>query len=456
LTYRQAALLTLCSEMLDAPSLELSLTDLVNALHHLLRCDRVALALAHGNGLKLAAISQQAVVDEASNEVQQLLAAMQEACDREAIISWPEPDAPAAGIVEAHRRFASGRSELQLQSIPLYHDETLVGALLVELNDSDAWSPLTLELLSQAAALSAPLIYLRVRAARSLLSHLRERAAAWNDGLLGQRHLTIKFGVVMASLLLLLASFVPVDRNVVAQAEVMSLERRVVTAPLNGYISTALVRAGDVVGEGDVMVTLDTRDLELRMARYSNEISSAQSEFRAAMASHDRKAMAIAQALLAKSRAERELIAGQLERAVVRAPSNGIVVADALSQAVGAAVTRGDTLLELAPSEGHEVHVFIDESDIYDVALGQSGQLALKAAPGTHLDFTVSAIRPVAEAVDGASRFRVTATLATPATDLRPGQTGVARLATTETSLLAALTYQFRRWAGQQWWRWFG
>ncbi|MEE9321788.1 MAG: HlyD family efflux transporter periplasmic adaptor subunit [Granulosicoccus sp.] len=456
LTYRQAALLTLSSELLDAPSLELGLTELVNALHHQLRCDRVVLALVSGNDLKLAAISQQAVVDEASNEVRQLLAAMLEACDREAAVSWPVPDALTPGIVEAHRRLASGRPDLQLRSIPLYHDETLVGALLVELNDCDAWSPLTLELLDQAAALSAPLIHLRVRAARSLRSYLRARVSSVLEGLFGPRYLVLKMAVAMTVLLLVVASLVSVDRQVVAKAEVMSIDQRVVTAPLSGYISTALVRAGDVVAEGDVMLTLDTRDLQLQATRYNNEINSAQSEFRAAMASHDRKAMAIAQATLAKSRAERDLVSRQLERAVLRAPTNGIVVSDALAQAVGAPVTRGEILLELAPTEAHEVHLLIDEADINDVSFGQTGLLALMADPGTRLGFHVSTVRPVAEAAGGASRFRVTAALSQSSVDLRPGQTGIARLTTGETSILDASTHRFSRWLSQQWWRWFG
>lgn len=72
------------------------------------------------------------------------------------------------------------------------------------------------------------------------------------------------------------------------------------------------------------------------------------------------------------------------------------------------------------------------------------------------MPFKVTRIHPVAEAGDGVSRFRVTASLETEPGELRPGQTGLARLSIGTDSALSVATNGFSRWFKQQWWAWFG
>ena len=195
-----------------------------------------------------------------------------------------------------------------------------------------------------------------------------------------------------------------------------------------------------------MLARLDRRELELELARRDSEIASAEAEFRAAMASHDRQATAVARAVLTRERALRQLTVRRLERSELRAPIAGLVISGDPGDAMGSPIARGETLFEIAPAEGYEVHLLVDEEDVHDVHAGQRGTLGLRTRPGEALGLVVEAVHPVAESGDGASRFRVRAQL-TEASDetLKPGQSGVARLQAGRDSLAAKLLRPVRR-----------
>lgn len=455
LAKRQATLICVLAEMLDADTFQHSLITLVNSLQHELRCDRVALSLAVAGKLELYALSQQAVIDISSESVRQLIDAMHEAAQQESVITWPSEQV-SSSLNDAHGRLCRGKDDLQLHTVPLYCNDTLVGVLNFELNDDVAWSEMTLELFNQIAAMCAPLIDRTRLADRSVTTHLRDSCRSMLQAVLGIRYMAIKIGAFLSLSCLLLAMMIPVTDHVVAEAEVLPEERRLLTAPVNGFINSVLVRAGDTVKAEQELVRLDTRELELQSQRLDSDIAEAESEFRSAMATHDRKEMAITQAQLTRIRAEKSLIDLQISRAVVKAPTAGIIVSEDLQHAIGAPVTRGDTLVQLAPETGHQLHLLVHEADIVSISEQQTGLLALKSEPGKRIEFQVQAIRPIAEAANGQSRFRVIAKSMNEDIALRPGQTGVARVIVGDTSLLDAATRTFVDWLRQLSWEWFG
>ncbi len=465
LAKRQAVVISLAADLLDAHDIDHAAANFVNALHQKFGCSRVVLGLSEqpSRDLRIAAISQQAVIDASSAESRLLREALHEAIEFEHSVCWPNAGANAGAnasdtlaIVDAHKRLSAGRKDVQITTVPLYHETEVVGAVLLERQDDTPIAKLTRELIEQSAAIATPILNLHVDASRSLRSQCWDKFQRFAENLFGPEYLGVK--CVSAAMILAIAvlAIVPVEAQVVAEAEIVAEERRIVSAPTNGFIESISARAGDRVVEGQLLLALDTRDLVLQGDRFDNEIQSAEAEFRASMAAHDRKAMAVAQAELSRARAERDLIQRQIERATIRSAIDGYVVSDVLNQAVGTPVARGDVLLELAPAAGKEIHVLVHEHDIADVKLEQQGELSLRANPGQAMPFKVTRIHPVAEAGDGVSRFRVTASLDAEPGELRPGQTGLARLSIGTDSALSVATNGFSRWFKQQWWAWFG
>ena len=454
LAVRQASVLALLVELLAEPSLERALDAFAGALAARFGADRVAVALAAEDGtLRCAAISQQALVDVASAEAKLLLAAMEEACELECAVRFPERQA-RLGVLTAHRALAGRRADTVLASVPLYHDDALIGAVLLERRDADAFEDGAIALLEEVALAVAPLLALRREAARGPLERARRGGGEWLERHLGSTRAGRRLALGLGTLALALVSIWPVAGHVAAEAELVPRERRLVTAPVDGYVEEVTVSAGERVVPGQVLARLDRRELELELTRRDSEIASAEAEFRAAMASHDRQATAVARAVLERERALRLLAERRLERSELRAPIAGLVISGDPGGATGTPVARGETLFEIAPAEGYEVHLLVDEKDVHDVHEGQRGTLGLRTRPDEALGLIVQAIHPVAESGDGASRFRVRARLAeAPGETLRPGQSGVARLEAGRLGLAAKLLRPVRRRLAELRWR---
>ncbi|MCZ6887226.1 MAG: efflux RND transporter periplasmic adaptor subunit [Gammaproteobacteria bacterium] len=445
LVKRQAAVLQTVTEFVDQDGLATSLLALAGELHNRFHCERVAIGLYEGENIEIAAVSQQANLDTKTVEARLLVGAMVEACEQDTMIHYPRTGG-GLRIVEAHEALIGGREHAEVCTIPLCHERRMIGAVLFERSSKSAWSPLTLELFHQIAVLAAPMVTLRQQGEQTLWSRIIAPLRDPLETFLRPRHVLAKCLGIAFSLMLIGAHFLQVTHNVTADAELVAMERRVITAPMVGYIEAVNFRPGDEVSKGDVLVLLDARDLELERTKWNNEIRSADSEFRSAMASRDRKEMAVTQARQRQAQAQLDLIDQQIARSRIVAPTDGMVLTGDLSQALGAPVERGDTLLEIAPDQGYEAHLLVDERDIPYVAVGQQGTLTLTASPVKEQTFTVQAVHPIARAVNGLNTFRVEARLSSEPAGLRPGQTGVGKIDVGQASLLWLWTHRFIDW----------
>lgn len=448
----QAMLVGMLAELLASHSLQGALDALAGALKARFDCDRVAVALAGDKELTLAAISQQAVLDASSSEARLLVDAMREACMQESIVCWP-PTSESLGVLAAHRALAGRRVSCSICSVPLYDQQKLIGVFLLERRDQRAFPVLALERLS---ACLAPVLNLHQQADRSWWAVFRSGCSAILQRYLGGERPGMRALCGLAVIALIGSYFVTMPWHIVAPAELLSHERRLVTAPQNGFVSDMLVVAGDRVTEGQVMARLDPRELQLEVSSRDSDIAMADAEFRAAMANYDRQATGIARARLAQARARREGVEQRLNRTELVSPMDGIVIAAEASRTSGSAVSRGETLFEIAPNADFEVHVLVDEADVYDVFEGQTGSLSLRAMPKDSLPIVVDSVYPVAEAKDGKNRFRVKASLPESTSRLRPGQSGVVRLDAGHMSVMGVLTRRFNRALAELWWRFFG
>ena len=139
----------------------------------------------------------------------------------------------------------------------------------------------------------------------------------------------------------------------------------------------------------------------------------------------------------------------------MRAPFDGIVVKGDLSQSLGSAVKRGDTLFVIAPLNAYRVIVQVDESEIAALQTGQRGRLVLAAISDESFDFTVSKITPVTTAREGRNYFRVEGILDHISERLRPGMEGVGKIEIEERRWIWIWTYRLVNWARLFIWNWW-
>lgn len=452
LATHQAMLVGMLAEMLATSSLQSALDALAGAMRMRFDCDRVAIALNINGELRLSTVSQQAVLVASTSEARLLVDAMNEACALESVVCWPSVS-DALGVLVAHRSLAGRRLSGSLCSVPLYDQQELVGAFLLERR---VQQPFPVKALERLSACLAPLLTLHRKADRHWWSVFHQSLNTRLARYLGRERPGMRLLCLLAAVALLGSIVVKARWHIVAPAELLSYERRLVTAPLAGFLADTQVTAGEQVIQGQTLARLDRRELELEAASRESEVVMAEAEFRAAMASYDRQTTGIARARLAQARARLEAIEQRLSRTDLISPIDGLVIASDATRTSGSAVSRGETLFEIAPSTDFEVHVLVDEVDVYDVFVGQTGMLSLRAMPGQSMPIVVESIHPVAEAKGGENRFRVTANLVDPQTRIRPGQSGVARLEAGRSSVLGVLTRRLNRRLAEVWWRWFG
>jgi RND family efflux transporter MFP subunit len=238
-----------------------------------------------------------------------------------------------------------------------------------------------------------------------------------------------RWGVAAAAVLLAVVALWPVTFDVVAPARVEGREQRVIAAPADGFIASVQVRPGATVKAGQLLATLEDRDLALQRDKSAAEIGQLDKQYREALTQDDAAQIMIARAAVEQARAQLSLAESQLERSRLRAPIDGVLIGGDLSQSIGMPVQRGQSLMTVAPAHGLKVVAEVDEQDVADLKLEQPARVLFTAGAMHPVPFKVERIAPVALMLDNRNVFEAEGRIddAT-AAGLRPGQRGVARI----------------------------
>ncbi|HET7863304.1 MAG TPA: HlyD family efflux transporter periplasmic adaptor subunit [Burkholderiaceae bacterium] len=437
-----------------------SATALAATLADHLSCSRVTLGFRQGIATRVAAVSDGAVVNPQRGLYLDTAAAMDEAIDDGSILLYPQPAGAAPRIVAAHARLAKRQGLGFICTVPLVDGQRVVGAMLLERTQALEFDASTLALLESVSRLAGPWLAVQRRAARPW----HEQAAAtlrhhWR-ALQAPGHGRYKLAALSLGVMLGALCWIPAQREVRGTARLEGTVQRVMAAPGDGYLKQVMVRPGDAVAAGQVLLEFAGEDLQIERSRLLAELAGAQAAAGDAMSKHDRAQLAIQGAKSDELAAQVALLDQRIERAQMKAPFDAVVIAGDLAQSLGAPVRKGDALLTLAPSEGFRAIVEVEDADIAQVRRGQTGSMVLTAQPGLALPLRVQRITPLATQVEGRNVFEIEVAIEAPAAasmqELRPGMRGVARLHIGETPLALAWTRDVTAWLRLATWRWIG
>jgi RND family efflux transporter MFP subunit len=336
--------------------------------------------------------------------------------------------------------------------VPLVRSGRPCGAITLE--RAQPFEEATVMLLEVVAALAGPMLDDRRRDDRFVGGKIVDALYGFAERLFGPRHVGLKLAVFGISGVVLLLSIARGDFRVTADTVVEPAVKRAAVSPFEGFIATAPARPGDVVTEGQVLGTLDDRELKLERAKWESQYSQALKEYRHALADRDAAGVEIRAAAVEEARAQLDLIRDRLARTELRAPFDGVVVLGDLSQRLGAPIKKGEVLFEVAPLEAYRLYLKVDESDVTHVQEGHEGSLVLKALPQDSFRFTVEKITPVSSADEGKNSFRVEARLHGDPALLHPGEGGIAKIEVGERRLIWIWTHDLWDWARLKIWAW--
>ena len=428
---------------------------LCNAATIALDADRVSLGLVQGDRIKLSAMSHGAWFRKRSDVAEALEAAMDEAMDQDMLLSVPLVRECDPILLQQDRLLAlAGKGAVA--SVPMTDRGLPVGVLTIERAvDAEPFDARDLLLAETIAARVAPGIALRRREERWIGGRVRRHGMDGARALFGPRRPLAK-ALGIGALVLLLVLFVPIAQfQVRADAELEGQVQRAASAPFSGFIARSQARAGDVVRAGQVLATLDDRDLIVDRARALGEVQQLDRRYREALAKHERADMSLAGAQLRQAEASLRLIEYKLARTRIVAPLSGVLVSGDLSQKVGTPVEEGDVLFEVAPLGSFRVVLNVAEEDVNYLRPGQQGRFAPTGLAGETVPFTVRRITSVTANVDGENVFRVEAELAGDRRAvLRPGMEGVAKVKIDRRSNAWIWTRGLREWLRLFFWKW--
>ena len=304
--------------------------------------------------------------------------------------------------------------------------------------------------------MAGPIIELKRRAEANLAVHAGRSATGLWKRLTGPKHPGFKLAAVLTAAAAAFLARATGTFRVSADVTVEGRVQRAITAPFNGYIKEASLRAGDMVKAGQPIGRFEDRELQLEKIKLVAQREQLERQHREAMAKHERS-----QYCGARRPARPERGAARADRGAARARGDDragrrrATASGDLSQNLGSPVERGQVLFEVAPLDGFRIVLRVDERDMAHVSVGQRGELAVTAMPGEKAClFTVTSIVPVNLAQDGRNVFRVEARLDDEGARLRPGMTGVGKIHVEERRLVWIWTRSFTDWLRLKLWSW--
>lgn len=451
---RSTLALDLLAVALQSETARAAATAVATDLATRLGCERVAIGFRRGNRTVVRVISHTANFGEQMALVRLVGAAMDEAIDQHAVVALPPagPEEPLA--TRDHEALSEAQGGAHLLTVPMLAHDRFVGAITFERAKDRPFDAAEVEAMTAVGAALGPVLedkrlndrWIATKIGASILSLLKR--------LIGPTDIALKLGFATVLGLGVFFSLAEGHYQVNAPALVEGMIRRAVVVPTDGFVKEAPARAGDQVKAGQLLAALEDRDLVLERLRWVTERQQRRIEYEKALAERQRANINIIKAQIEQSEAQIRLIDEQLARLQLKAPFDALVVSGDLSQQIGAAVSRGQTLFELAPLDAYRLNLSVDESQIVDVATGQTGQVLFASIPDAPFRFQVEKITPVAETRDGRNVFRVEARLTETSPRLRPGMDGVAKV-TVDNRLLAWIwTRSLVNWVKITAWAW--
>ncbi|MES2179472.1 MAG: efflux RND transporter periplasmic adaptor subunit [Gemmatimonadota bacterium] len=221
-----------------------------------------------------------------------------------------------------------------------------------------------------------------------------------------------------------------------------------VKSKAGGMIVKLPVETGTQVKEGDLLVQIETRDVQNQYDQVAAQLDAAKSKLDVSAAQKKRadelfKSRIItateheaaqidyanAQSQLVSARTSLDLRKQSLEDATVRAPVGGTIIEKTVS--LGTVITSatgafggGTTLLKMADLSRVRIRAQFNETDIGQIQPGQTATVTVDAYPERRFTGLVEKIEPSAVIVQNVTMFPVLVTLENGEGLLKPGMNG--------------------------------
>jgi multidrug efflux pump subunit AcrA (membrane-fusion protein) len=420
-----AAAIEMLSALDSCRSLDEAAHQTTGSLCELLSATRVVILWRHRpkSGLAVFADSDDQHSSQQNNECRMLVAAGEEIAARNSITQWSCEELGDRHALMAVAQLAKSLSATSLTGIALSDSGGHDRGVVLAINPADSPSPNTLSINFLHAV--GPSLASKLVGIQGLQPTAFEHALRGFVDLArgSQRNLILTVLVALGLVLLL-----PLPYKISAELELQPVQQRFIAVPFDGPLESSHVRPGDIVSKGDLLATINPREVEYELASIRAELNRAVQEKKGLMAEHDFAGSKIAALESERLRLQTDLLQYRRDNLEIHSPLSGVVVSGDLKQSEGMPMSRGETLFEIAPLGEMVVEIAVPESDIVHARTGMQVDFYVHALPTRPLGGTVSRIHPRAELRNHDNVYIAEVRISDAENILRPGMRGRAKI----------------------------
>jgi multidrug efflux pump subunit AcrA (membrane-fusion protein) len=435
------AMLELAAEVMQQANFDAACLALVNGLAVCWELRQVSFGWVEGENAEVIAISHLDRFERNTSQIQRIEAALLPSVIQGGEVWWP---ASTESLTDTQPLgdFAQHLGVSQVATLPMRDAQGLTHAVLLLAPGNKAIPDLNELLL--ALELVQPHLSAMRENAMSLRKRTRRGIRLVSEKLFGPEQTMLKLGGVVLFAVLLYLTFGSWHYRVDASAQLNTDSTRLISAQFDGRIDQVHATSGDLVKAGDLLVSLDTRDLLQQQSELAAEIRKGEGEVNKFRADRLLAETEIAQARLEQSLAKARRVTSYLEQAHGKAPFEGVIVEGEKKDLMGVPVKKGDRIFRLAKVEGLYMTLMVSERDMRHLTPNATGDVALLSHPDVNIPVIISSVIPVAQVKgqDG-NQFMVRAELVdAPQAWWRPGMTGLARIDVGSKNIAWILTHR--------------
>lgn len=416
------------------------------------QCERVSLGFLRGRYVQVMAISHIEHFSRKMELVQQMELVMEECLDQDCEILFPSSGEDAF-VTRAAAELAQSQGRGHVLSVPLRFEQAPLAVLTLERPLDKSFDVEAMEAIRLSCELCTPSLVWAYRRDRWFGARIASRLHNWFSVLVGPRHTWAKVAVILVTAFVLFSFFGKGQYKVEAPFVIEAVRQQIIPAPFDGYLDQVAVEVGDQVeANTTVLATLDTAELRLRLAATQAERTVYVKQAAAAMRDGQTAQAQIAQAEADRLEAQIHLYQYQMQQARLISPITGLVIKGDLQRQIGAPVSVGDVLFEVAPLEALRAELKVPEAEVVDLQTGQQGYLATFSYPEQKMPFVIEKIDPIADVQEQQNVFTVRVQLSQRPAWLRPGMEGVAKVHVDKRRYLWIWTHKAVNWIRMKLW----
>ncbi|MEZ6032275.1 MAG: efflux RND transporter periplasmic adaptor subunit [Planctomycetaceae bacterium] len=419
--------------------------SLVNDLKGKIGADQVSMGIVHGNSPTILCTSGFDNLYPRSPGSRMIEQAMAECMDAGEIVCWQKEGQWSQDIAHTghhlHRHWHESSGGVPVASIPLMQADQCIAVLSIRRPADKAFELAHLQKVASVVSTYAPALRLLEHANRSVLRHAVDSLSrAANRFLSGG---SLRRPVILALSAALLGWFFlrDTDHVISVPCEIVPARELQLAAPFNGCIAESCVQPGEKVHANQLLLRMDTRSLHMEYEAARTQLEIAQLELARNAAADKLAETALADAQIRVAENTMATIRFNLDRAEIKAPADGYILAGELNHRVGEAVPMGEPLLRFAASDEWLVELHVPEHSATHLSKDMQGAFAVDARPDETCDFSLEHLEISAGVVNGQNVFVAKGRIdGTVSPWMRSGMQGTAKVI-----------------AGRQpaWWVWF-